>query len=221
VPSLASLIDESAGNRAMVKAGLREVEAAGTQAELARREIWPDLTIGIQYGQSRLTMPTVMDAQGVPMPAERRTEHMGSLMLGASLPVFARSRQLQMREEMSAMRRMAEADLAAMRAETRGDVARAHADLTRARTLATLYRTTVLPQAVATVESSLSAYRVGSVDFMTLLDSRMAANAYREELIAIEADEGKAWAELEMLIGRELLNANRVSAARAMVGGPR
>jgi outer membrane protein TolC len=221
VPSLASLIDESAGNRAMVKAGLREVEAAGTQAELARREIWPDLTIGIQYGQSRLTMPTVTDAQGVPMPAERRTEHMGSLMLGASLPVFARSRQLQMREEMSAMRRMAEADLAAMRAETRGDVARAHADLTRARTLATLYHTTVLPQAEATVESSLSAYRVGSVDFMTLLDSRMAVNEYHRELLTIEAEEGKAWAELEMLVGRELLNANAVTAGRTAVGGAR
>lgn len=221
LPSLASLIAESADSRAMVKAGLREVEAAGTQAELARRELWPDLTIGIQYGQSRLTMPTVTDPQGVPMPAERRTEHMASLMLGASLPIFARSRQLPMRDEMSAMRRMAEADLAAMRAETRGEVARVHADLTRARTLATLYRTTVLPQADATVESSLSAYRVGSVDFMTLLDSRMAANAYREELFAIEADEGKAWAELEMLVGRELLTLTTVTAAPAAGGGAR
>jgi outer membrane protein TolC len=221
LPSLASLIAQSADSRAMVKAGLREVEAAATQAELARRELWPDLTIGIQYGQSRLTMPAVTDPQGVPMPAERRTEHMASLMLGASLPIFARSRQFPMRDEMSAMRRMAEADLAAMRAETRGEVARVHADLTRARTLATLYRTTVLPQADAAVESSLSAYRVGSVDFMTLLDSRMAANTYREELFAIEADEGKAWAELEMLVGRELLILNTVTAAPTAGGGAR
>ena len=220
VPSLESLVMLSADNRAMVRAGVREVEAAGAETELARREIWPDLTIGVQYGQSRLTMPAVADAEGIPMPAERRTERMGSLMIGASVPIFARSRQLQVRNEMSAMRRMAEADLAAMRAETRGEVARVHADLTRARTLATLYRTTVLPQAAATVESSLSAYRVGSVDFMTLLDSRMAVNAYREELIAIEADEGKAWSELEMLVGRELVGVARATAVHT-VGGVR
>ena len=180
VPALGLLIAQAVDGRAMVRAGVREVEAAERDAEIARREIWPDLTIGLQYGQSRLTMPATTDAQGLLMPVERRTERMASLMIGASVPIFARSRQLQMRSEMSAMRQMAEADLAAMRAETRGDVARVHADLTRARALAALYRTTVLPQALAAVESSLAAYRVGGVDFMTLLDSRMAVNTYRE-----------------------------------------
>jgi hypothetical protein len=41
---------------------------------------------------------------------------------------------------------------------------------------------------------------------MTLLDSRMSLNRYRKELVELEADEGKAWADLEMLIGRELFN---------------
>lgn len=221
VPALASLITQGVDNRAMVRAGLHDVEAADADAAFARREIWPDLTIGLQYGRSRLTMPAETDAQGFPMPPERRTERMASLMVGASIPVFARSRQLQMRREMSAMRQMAEADVAAMRAETRGEVARVHADLTRARALAALYRTTVLPQAQATVESSLSAYRVGRVDFMTLLDARMAVNTYREELIAITASEGAAWAELEMLVGRELLDADRVTASRTAAGGAR
>lgn len=146
---------------------------------------------------------------------------MGSLMIGATLPIFARSRQLRMREEMAAMQRMAEADLAEMRATTRGQVSEAFANLTRARRLATLYRTTVIPQAEATVESSLAAYRVGSVDFMTLLDNRMSVNEYRQELIALEAEEGEAWAELEMLLGRELMDANSIAANRATAGGAR
>ncbi|HEU4564714.1 MAG TPA: TolC family protein [Gemmatimonadaceae bacterium] len=221
VPELATLLAQAADGRAMVKAGQREVEAAEAQSTLARREIWPDLTVGIQYGQSRVTMPAGTDAEGMPMPAERRTERMGSLMVGATLPIFARSRQLRMREEMTAMRRMAEADLASMRAETRGGVAQAHANLLRARRLAALYRTTVIPQAEATVQSSLAAYRVGSVDFMTLLDNRMAVNEYQQQLLALEAEEGKAWAELEMLVGRELLDANSVAAGRAVAGGAR
>jgi outer membrane protein TolC len=137
-------------------------------------------------------------------------------MLGASIPVFARHRQLRMREEALAMTRMAQADLAAMRAETRGKIGEAYASLERARTLAKLYRTTVLPQADATVTSAMSAYRVGGVDFMTLLDDRMTVNRYKQELHALDADQGKAWAELEMLVGRALLDPDQTSAP--MVG---
>ena len=140
---------------------------------------------------------------------------MGSLMIGAALPLFARSRQLRMREEAAAMQRMSLADLMAMRAETQAAVAEAHSNLTRARNLARAYRSTLLPQAEATIASSLAAYRVGTVDFMTLLDSRMNLNRYRKELVDLEADEGKAWADLEMLIGRELFNPLSVAGRTA------
>ena len=108
------------------------------------------------------------------------------------------------------MRAMAEADLAAMWAETRGRIGELVAELQRARSLAQLYRATVLPQAEATVSSALAAYRVGSIPLMSLLDDRMTVNRYRQELFALEADEGKAWAELEMLVGRALLDADLV-----------
>jgi len=170
------------------------VRGAEASQQLARREIWPDLQVGVVYGQ-----------QG----NDFGTDRMGSLMLGASLPVFSRSRQLGMREEAAAMTRMAQAELAAMRAETRGRIGEAYASLERARTLAALYHSTVLPQAEATVASALAAYRVGGVDFMTLLDDRMTVNRYRQQLFALDADQGKAWAELEMLIGRELIDSNK------------
>ena len=206
LPSRALLEAVAATNRAMIRAGVEEVRGAEASQQLARREIWPDLQVGVQYAQ-----------QGT----EMGTERMGSLMLGASIPVFARDRQLRMREEASAMTRMARADLAVMRAETRGRIGEAYASLERARTLATLYRTTVLPQAEATVASALAAYRVGGVDFMTLLDDRMTVNRYRQELHALDADQGKAWAELEMLVGRELFDPNQAPAALVSARGGR
>jgi outer membrane protein TolC len=190
----------------MIRAGLQAIRGAEASATLARREIIPDLQIGVQYGQRGATM-TSTDAAGG-LVTERTTERMGSLMIGASIPLFSRDRQLQMRNEANAMKAMAEADVAAMRAETRGKIGEAYADLARARDLARLYRTTVLPQAEATVSSALSSYRVGRVDFMTLLDDQMTVNKYRQELIALEADEGKAWAELEMLTARVLIDSN-------------
>lgn len=193
VPSLDTLQRLAETSRPMIAAGIEDVQAAAASERLARREVIPDLQIGVQYGQR---------------PGAMGTDRMGSLMLGASVPVFARDRQFRMREEAAAMRAMADADLAMMRADTRARVAETYANLVRARNLAALYRTTVLPQAEATVASALSAYRVGGVDFMTLLDDRMEVNRYRQELLVLEADQGKSWAELEMLLGRQLFDAD-------------
>ena len=209
LPSRGWLDSVASVNRAMVRGGADEVRGAEAAEGLARKEIIPDLRVGVQYGQRG---------------SEMGTDRMASLMVGATVPVFARDRQLRMREEAAAMRQMAVADLAAMRAQTRGEVAQAYAALTRSRNLARLYRTTVLPQAEAAVASALAAYRVGSVDFMTLLDNRMSVNRYRQELFTLEAEEGKAWADLEMLTGRELLDINTTndrSAATSAPGGVR
>lgn len=203
VPLLDAALSAAVSNRPMLRAGARDLEAATAQMRLARREVWPDLTIGLQYGQRRVT-------DGI--------ERMGSLMIGTTIPIFARSRQLRMRDEAAAMQQMSRADLTAMRAETQAAVAEAYSSLTRARNLASLYRTTLLPQADAAVTSAFAAYRVGTVDFMTLLDSRMSMNRYRKELVELEADEGKAWADLEMLLARELFDPSR-SAASTTAGG--
>jgi outer membrane protein TolC len=202
----------------MIRAGLHEVQAADASATLAKKEIIPDLQVGVQFGRGSSTMT---DATGM---TSTTAANMGSLMVGASIPVFARDRQYQMRNEADAMKAMAIADVSAMRAETRGKIGEAFAELNRARHLARLYRTTVIPHAEATVASALSSYRVGKVDFMTLLDAQMTANKYREELFALEADEGKAWAELEMLTAHELIDSSSIASptdANGSVGRPK
>ncbi|MEX0909050.1 MAG: TolC family protein, partial [Gemmatimonadaceae bacterium] len=209
IPPLDSLQQRALASRRMLKAGEAEVAAGATTRRLAKREIWPDLRIGVAYAQG----PAL-----APMDEPSRNQRMGSLMFGASVPIFARGRQLAMREEAAAMERMAALDLADMRADTRARVAAAHADLQRARRLQQLYRSTVLPQASATVQSSLSAYRVGSVDFMTLLDSQMLVTNYRRDLVMLEAEEGKAWAELEMLLSGELLDSDSTAPTQSRGG---
>jgi len=106
-----------------------------------------------------------------------------------------------------------------MRLETRGKVGESFAALQRARRLQQLYRAEILPQAEAAVTSALAAYRAGSVDFMTLLDNQMNVNRYRQELATLDAEQGKAWAELEMLAGRSLIDA--ASTQGAAPGGSR
>ena len=79
----------------------------------------------------------------------------------------------------------------------------------------------MLPQANATVASALAAYRVGTVDFMTLLDDQMMVNKYRQEQFTLDAEQGKSWAELEMLLGRELFDPDATLLGVAGHGGVR
>ncbi len=200
VPQLDSLEQLARVARPMLKAGAEDLLAAQSMEKLARKELLPDLQLGIQYSQRG------SDGAAGGMPGEASgTERMGSLMIGASVPIFAKSRQLRLREEAAAMRQMAESDLQSMRADTRSALGERYADLVRSRRLGELYRNTIIPQARAAVSSALAAYRVGKVDFMTLLDNQMTVNKYRQELSALEAEEGRAWAELEMLTGAELI----------------
>lgn len=191
LPPLDGLIAEAERNRPMVNAAEAQVRAADAGVRLARREIWPDLQVGVQYGQR---------------PMNGETDRMVSLILGVNLPIFAASRQFAMRREAAAMQQMAEADLAAMRTDTRGRVAELYASAERARRLSELYQGTILPQAHSTVAAALASYRVGDVDFLTLLDDQMTVNRYRQDLYALQAQRGQALAELEMLLSRPLFN---------------
>ncbi|MES2521881.1 MAG: TolC family protein [Gemmatimonadota bacterium] len=190
IPERSMLAALALRSRSMLAAGEADVRAAVADERLARRERWPDLQVGVQYGQRAMPMGT---------------DRMASLMVGASLPVFAGSRQRPMREEAAAMRAMTEAELRVMQADTRARVAEVHAELSRARRLGALYRTTVLPQAEAAAASALASYRSGAVDFMTVIENRMTVNRYREELVTLAAAEGRAWADLEMLVSQSLL----------------
>ncbi len=184
-------------SRPMLQGGRSGVERARAHGDLARKEIWPDPVIGFQYGQRA---------------SDAGTRRMGSAMIGFTIPLFAKSRQLRMRDEAAAMEAMARADLADMRARVDARIGELTAELDRTRTLVELYRREVLPQARANVESSFSSYRVGAVDFMTLVDAQMTVNRYEQELYALLAEYGRSAAELEMTIGRELPRSTHMLA---------
>jgi outer membrane protein TolC len=188
-PSADTLGAWARDSRPLLLRGRLGVEQAGSRVELARKSIWPDLTLGVTYGQRDRGLGT---------------ERMGSAMIGFSLPVHAGSRQIAAREEAEAGRRMAEAELGALDAEVDARIGELLAELDRSRTLVALYRDEVLPEARAAVESALSSYRVGTVDFMTLVDAQMTVNRHEGELYELLADYGSAVAALESTIGRTL-----------------
>jgi cobalt-zinc-cadmium efflux system outer membrane protein len=182
LPAVDSLARLAAARPAVAAAEAR-VTAAAASVHSARKELWPDLMFSVEYGQ------------------RPRYDDMLSLMVGFSVPVFSGSRQQPMRREMEAMQAMREADARDLLNGTWARLAEMRAMADRARRLDGLYGARILPQAKASVESALSAYLVGGVDFMTLVDSRMTVNQYAIERIRLAADYHIAVAEIVALLG--------------------
>jgi outer membrane protein TolC len=129
---------------------------------------------------------------------------MVTIMLGITVPLWAGGRQLPLRREMLAVQTEQEARERSLYNETFARITEIRAQAERARSLSDLYATSVLPQAHAAVESALSAYRVGSVDYMTLVNNQLTVNRYKIETVRLVADYRRAVAELEALIGSDL-----------------
>ena len=176
-------------SRPLLRRDRTAVARADLGTALAHKTIWPDFTVGLTYGQR---------------DRGTGTERMGSAVIGFSVPVHAGARQYAAREEARASMQQAQADLSASRAEVESHIGVLVAELETAGELIDLYRDGILPEARATVESALSSYRVGRVDFMTLVDAEMSANRYESELVDLYADYGRAVAGLESVVGRAL-----------------
>jgi outer membrane protein TolC len=189
LPGTDTLQSWAEASRPLLEGMRLRVEQADTRHALARKEIWPDFMVGVQYGQNRGLMGT---------------ERMGSAMIGFSLPIFAGRRQLKAREEAAALESAAQAELSAERAVVGSRILELVAGLEQTRALIALYRREALPQAAANVASALAAYRAGTVDFLTLIDAQLGHNGYQRELHALVAEYGATVAELEMTLGREL-----------------
>jgi outer membrane protein TolC len=186
LPALDSLLAWGAAGRPALVGGAERVAAAEAALSAARRELFPDFSLGVAY-QQRPQFPTMV-----------------SLMVGITLPVFAGARQLPMRREAAAMRDMSAAELLNLRNETVARIVEIRARAEQDRNLVRLYRGSILPQARAAVQSSLSGYRVGRVPFMQLIDNQMTVNRYETETYRLLADYQQAVGELEALVGREV-----------------
>jgi cobalt-zinc-cadmium efflux system outer membrane protein len=186
LPTIDELVALAENARPALQAAEAIVLAAESGVSAAGRAGYPDFTVSAEYSQR----PEFTD--------------MMSLSLGVSVPLWSGSGRGPAHEEALAVRAMQEAVYRDLVNETFARIAEAHAEADRARRLSDLYATSIVPQARAAVESSLSAYRVGQVDFMTLLQTELTVNRYEIETVRLAASYHAAVASLEALVGGPL-----------------
>jgi len=186
LPSVEALMILADAQRPGLQAARERTRAAEAGYRAARRAIYPDFTVGMAYSQR----PEFNDWL--------------SFRVGISLPLWAGKSHLPLRREMAAMQAEQGARAIDLYNETFARIAERRAEAERARKLVALYATSVLPQARAAVESALSAYRVGKVDFMTLVQNELTVNRFEIESVRLAAEYQRAVGELEALVASDL-----------------
>jgi outer membrane protein TolC len=155
---------------------------------LAKRERLPDFAVNVTTQKFVGDMPWMYGVDvmvKVPIFWQRKQQ-----------PLIAQAAALL--DVASRMRENTQSDAAAR-------VAQNFAGITSSLHLMTLYSDSVLPQARLALESSLSAYQVGSVDFLTVLTNFNAVLNYEIGYEEQQAQYRLALAGLEPLVGMEFI----------------
>jgi outer membrane protein, heavy metal efflux system len=167
----------------------RESEIAGKRygVELARKNYYPDFTVGLTYFE------------------RDQNPGMYAPMVSATLPPYFWRKQ---RPELEA----AQLNLSSarnMRDDTSStvlyQVKEAYTTATTSEKLANLYGSAIVPQSNLALNSAIANYQVGKIDFLQLIDASMSLLEYELKYYEAMAEFHKALAQLEPLVGVDLI----------------
>lgn len=185
--SLEELYRMAAAGSPELKQQERVIDSRHYQLALAQKEFYPDFAVGFQY----LQRPAMSEMWG--------------FSVSVKLPLYFWRKQRPALEEADAEWAQARRRHEGIRAQLFFRVKDLYLMAMTADRLLRLYEEGIIPQATLALESSIAAYQVGAVDFLTLITNLITVLTYEisyyEQLVTFQ----KSLAQLEPLIGRELV----------------
>jgi cobalt-zinc-cadmium efflux system outer membrane protein len=189
--SFEELIGKGVENSPEIRRQEELIEQSRLAADLARKEFYPDFSVSWDYQNRTSGMP-----------------EMYGLKFTMNLPFFNKGRRYaavnEASETQASARQMREAVRTVLMFQVKEQFLAARAS----DELLTLYSKALVPQSALTLESSMTAYQVGSLDFLSLITNFITVldyeTSYYEELARYQ----QALARLEELTGIELDGAS-------------
>lgn len=188
LPPLAELQETAIRESPEIREHEAMIAAQAARLQLARKEVLPDFDLSLQYGQRAGGLPDMVTA-----------------LVSAPLPVFKGRKQNQLVTEANAGLAALQAGRAAKVNQIQAEVARLVSELERSRAQLGLYVKALLPQARASLTSATGSYQVSRVDFLTVLDNQATVFNYETEYFRVLSDFAKNLAELERIVGKEII----------------
>ena len=177
-------------NRPEIQAAQTQIDRYELEKKLMAKESLPDYKLGLEYRDIAASDNMLMFSVSIDLPIRKEKYRAGV-------------------REAEKMQASSEAALEAAKRQSSLDVQDAHFKWVTAQRTLELYRTELIPQALARFNASEAGYRTGKVDFMDLLESeRFMLGAIMMEAMA-EGSVGMQAARLERAIGTTLpVNVN-------------
>jgi outer membrane protein TolC len=193
--SLDELIAKGVENSPEILRQEQLIEQSRLTADLARKEFYPDFSVSWDYQNRTSGMP-----------------EMYGLKFTMNLPIFNKGRRYaavnEASETQAGARNMREAVRTVLLFQVKEQFLAARAS----EELLTLYLKALVPQSALTLESAMTAYQVGSLDFLSLISNFISVldyeTSYYEELARYQ----QALARLEELTGIELDGASSIGS---------
>lgn len=187
---LDSLLKEAIEHNPGLEKSRVKVQLSEKKISLANWDFWPDFSFGVDY---RIR-------ESSPMDAVKGSDFL-TFRVGLSLPLwfFAKQNNLlgSAGENLMAAQNMEEG----MQRMVEYQVIERFQEAEKAKDQFEFYRDAILPQARSTLESSMIAYQVGQVDFLTLVTSQLSVFNYEIEKLSTLNSFHQALADLEELTG--------------------
>ena len=188
LPPLAALQEEAVRGSPELREHEAMIAAQAARVELARRERLPDVDVSLQYGQRGGGLPDMVSAT-----------------VSVPVPVFKRRKQDQLVAEAAGQLDAVHAEHVARVNKLRAEVAGLVSEIEQARTQLALYAKAILPQGRASLGAATASYQAGTVGFLTVLDGQATLFNYETEYFRALTDFAKHLAELERVVGKEIL----------------
>lgn len=145
----------------------KKTVAAKTRIELARKDYYPDFTLGAAYGYRQ------------DFPDGRDRSDFASFMLSMNLPVWTGSKQDQAVAQRTSESLAAEHKIRQFRDRIRAEVSTEFSEYSSSAQQSEFYLTSLIPQAEQTAAAMLKGYQVNKVDFLNVVRAQLALYQYK------------------------------------------
>lgn len=190
-----------------------EIQTAKEQksVELARKDYFPDVTVGVDYTQTDgARVPGVRGSGKDPVMAT----------ISINLPLWRKKYDAALRSAES--RRSASEHRHQNRANLlRADLKMAIYQFQDAERKIDLYRDTLTPLARQSLDIAQQSWEAGTADFLNLIDAERLLLEFQLQIERARADRERHLAEIEMLVGRELPESDEHTAAPETLSQPK
>jgi outer membrane protein TolC len=186
--SLEELTEKGVANSPEIRRQEQLVEQSQYAVNLARKDYYPDFRVGYDYQQR----PGLPDMHG--------------FNVGINVPIFYKTKQREAVREATFTVESGKQGREAIRTNLLFQVKEQYLQAKASDELLTLYSKALVPQSALALESSMTAYQTGSLDFESLLANFQSVLEYEVNYYEELANYQKALVNLEQIIGLDLVN---------------